>query len=217
MPFYPWPKISRLKREIIITEKLDGTNAGVLISTEEKPHTYVETCPISGHPEYQEVPPGVYASSRKRWITPENDNYGFARWVEENKETLVRDLGPGMHFGEWWGAGIQRKYNVGRKVWSLFNTTLWYGKSFETPYLRVVPVLYNGDWFTDVPGLALPSTIRWSLSRGSIYAPDYHAGMLKRDGSVASPGFMNPEGIVVFHVASNTPFKFTLDGDGHKG
>ena len=165
----------------------------------------MENCPLSGQPEYQTVAPGVYASSRKRWITPEKDNYGFARWVEEHKDTLLRDLGSGMHFGEWWGQGVQRKYNIEEKRWSLFNTTLWYGKSFETPQVESVPVLYQGDWFTEVGGL------------GKIYAPDYHAGILKRDGSVASPGFMNPEGVVIFHVAANTPFKYTLDGDGHKG
>ncbi len=36
-------------------------------------------------------------------------------------------------------------------------------------------------------------------------------------GSVVSPGFMRPEGIVIFHVASGQIFKATLDGDGHKG
>lgn len=35
----------------------------------------------------------------------------------------------------------------------------------------------------------------------------------KIDGSRAVPGFMNPEGIVVFHEASQTCFKKTIDGD----
>jgi hypothetical protein len=37
---------------------------------------------------------------------------------------------------------------------------------------------------------------------------------LIRTGSVAAPGFMKPEGVVVFHVASNTAFKKTIDNDG---
>ena len=41
---------------------------------------------------------------------------------------------------------------------------------------------------------------------------------LAREGSAASPGFMKPEGVVVFHVAGNLMFKKTLDkNDGHKG
>jgi hypothetical protein len=194
IPFRAWPKIYRLNRDIIITEKLDGTNAGVLIVDETTAITHREEDGVY-------VRPGVYASSRKRWITPESDNYGFARWVDENKETLIRDLGTGMHFGEWWGQGIQRKYDAPAKFWSLFNTTLWYGKDFETPNLKVVPVLYQGGWFED----------------DGTYAPENAVGKLCENGSAAAPGFANPEGIVVFHTATNTPFKFTLDGDGHKG
>ena len=29
LTFEPWPKIPRLKRDIIITEKIDGTNAQI--------------------------------------------------------------------------------------------------------------------------------------------------------------------------------------------
>ena len=36
---------------------------------------------------------------------------------------------------------------------------------------------------------------------------------LEQSGSALVPGFMNPEGIVVFHQASRTMFKRTLEGD----
>jgi hypothetical protein len=36
---------------------------------------------------------------------------------------------------------------------------------------------------------------------------------LRTDGSVAAPGFMNPEGIVVYLAASRSMFKVTLEGD----
>jgi hypothetical protein len=36
---------------------------------------------------------------------------------------------------------------------------------------------------------------------------------LKVNGSYAAPGYMNPEGIVVFHVAGNVGFKKTLEKD----
>lgn len=39
----------------------------------------------------------------------------------------------------------------------------------------------------------------------------------QRKGSVASLGFMNPEGIVIFHTAGNVAFKKTFGNDGHKG
>jgi hypothetical protein len=40
---------------------------------------------------------------------------------------------------------------------------------------------------------------------------------LHTEGSVAAPGFMKPEGVVVYHKASNGLFKKTLDNnDQHK-
>lgn len=83
--FEGFPKTSRYSRGCIITEKLDGTNAQVFVTDDGR----------------------LYAGSRNRWITPEDDNYGFAKWVRANAEEL-KLLGPGRHFGEWWGNGIQR-------------------------------------------------------------------------------------------------------------
>lgn len=43
-----------------------------------------------------------------------------------------------------------------------------------------------------------------------------HADLVARlrdEGSVAAPGFMKPEGIVVFHVAAGVSFKKTLEKD----
>jgi hypothetical protein len=36
---------------------------------------------------------------------------------------------------------------------------------------------------------------------------------LRRCGSVAAPGFMDPEGIVIYHTAANFCFKVTLAND----
>ena len=96
-----FPKIPRLENEVIeITEKIDGTNALIYISDD------LET---------------VMAGSKSRWLKPTkaDDNYGFAAWVEDNKDEL-RQLGAGYHHGEWWGKGIQRGYGMDRKVFSLF-------------------------------------------------------------------------------------------------
>ena len=63
---------------------------------------------------------GIWAQSRSN-ITPENDNFGFARYVEDNKKTFdeliehVRYANPNLNgndgvfiFGEWAGGNIQK-------------------------------------------------------------------------------------------------------------
>jgi hypothetical protein len=165
--------MARLSRECIITEKIDGTNAQICITEDGK----------------------MLVGSRTRWITPESDNFGFARWAMEHRDELMT-LGVGRHFGEWWGKGIQSGYGLDTKVFSLFNTKRW--NELNVPqYCSVVPVLYEGTFDQTVIDLSLES--------------------LRINGSVAAPGFLNPEGIMVYHTASGTYFKYTLGGDGHKG
>lgn len=207
IPFEPLPKTHRLERDIVITEKIDGATAGI----------YCE--PFLDNPNVVEF---VHAASRKRWIEPEEDNYGFAAWVEKNAGTLANDLGVGMHFGEWWGSGIRRGYGLtnGEKRFSLFNTRLWGPKveeheettvtidhHFDTLGVASTPILYEG-----------PFTFKTGLGEVHMILPWVEAArLLERDGSVASPGFMDPEGVVIFHKAAQVCFKWTLDGDRHKG
>lgn len=210
--FTPFPKIARLNRDIVVTEKIDGTNAAIVIVPVDR---FDEWFP-NGHahlPGLNEIGAAaiaagthfVFAQSRTRFITPTSDNYGFAAWVERNADNLLLDLGEGTHFGEWWGSGIQRKYGLsgGDKIFSLFNTSRWADVSFETPNLEVVPKLYEGPYDQRAIDLALE--------------------LLRSQGSLAQPGFERPEGIVVFHSASRDFFKVTLEGDekpkgpeGHK-
>lgn len=173
-PFVEFPKIARLSRGMVVTEKIDGTNAQVHITE-------------AGD---------IIAGSRTRWITPHDDNYGFAAWVEAHKSELAA-LGPGSHFGEWWGQGIQRRYGLMEKRFSLFNVGRW-GQGSKDEALRpacchVVPVLFSGDFSVDVVDSAIRN--------------------LRDGGSVAVPGFMQPEGVVVFHVASRTLYKKTIEKD----
>jgi hypothetical protein len=175
--FKAFSKIARLHRECIATEKIDGTN-GLVIVTE------------NGQ---------VVAGSRTRLIMPEADNYGFAKWVAEHADEL-RMLGPGYHYGEWIGAGIQRRYGLDHKRWYLFNVARWAdgGSDVRPACCHVVPVLATGTRINDVVDEALAT--------------------LRRDGSRAAPGFMNPEGVVVYHVAGGHLFKATLEKDEqHKG
>jgi hypothetical protein len=168
--FTPFKKIPRLSREIIITEKIDGTNASIYIGENGE----------------------FLTASRTRWITPENDNYGFSAWANKNKEELLK-LGSGHHFGEWWGQGIQRNYGEKEKIFSLFNVHKWADDSIRPSCCRIVPVLAEGVFDTNL----IENTL---------------AG-LRTLGSIASPGFTKPEGIIIYHKASGYLFKKTVEKD----
>lgn len=171
--FVPFQKIARLNREIVVSEKIDGTNAQIFID---------------------DLGQTMQVGSRNRWIDEKTDNHGFHRWAMENKEELMK-LGPGAHFGEWWGAGIQRRYGLTEKRFSLFNVARWAdgGKEIRPKCCHVVPILYRG-LFED-------------------FNPVATCAALAATGSVAAPGFMDPEGIVVYHVAAKQLFKKTIKDD----
>ena len=42
---------------------------------------------------------------------------------------------------------------------------------------------------------------------------DQQLHILKRNGSQASPEYMNPEGVVIYHKAGNVLFKKTIEKD----
>ncbi len=172
MEFKEFPKIPRLNRDCVISEKIDGTNASIYIGEDGE----------------------FLTGSRTRWITPESDNFGFAMWAQKNKAELLK-LGPGHHFGEWWGVGIQRGYDLSERRFSLFHT---HGILELPPCCRVVPELYSGPFSTQAANTAL--------------------GVLAHSGSQAEPGYMKPEGIVVYHQAARQMFKVTvLDDEKPKG
>ena len=80
MDFKPWPKIPRYNREVLITEKIDGTNSQVRfteitygmneddaagsVDVVLHPHDHGYTC--------------MHVGSRKRWLQPgkQSDNFG---------------------------------------------------------------------------------------------------------------------------------------------
>lgn len=199
MEFEPWPSIARLNKDAVYTEKINGTNAAIVI---ERIHS-INYMPGNGAwPAYVDgVMYAIGAQSRKRMITPEDDNFGFARWVRENRKELVSVLGEGRHFGEWWGSGIQGGYGLpkGERRFSLFNVKRWemqlthkHGHK-DLKELYMVPVL-DRSVFSTVRARELVEELR-------------------EHGSFASPGFMKPEGVVVFHTASQTPYKTFLEND----
>lgn len=181
--FEEFPKMARLSRDCVITEKLDGTNAQV--------HVFESGV--------------VMAGSRNRYVTPMSDNYGFAAWVEAHYDELREGLGVGRHFGEWWGSGIQRRYGLAEKRFSLFNVARWADthvyNEFPLPEKQtlapecchVVPILYRGIFDT--------ARVEATLT------------LLGAEGSKAAPGYNNPEGIVIWHEAARQLFKKTLVKD----
>lgn len=200
MEFVPFSKIGRLSRDVIVTEKIDGTNAQIHILSEAELTPTLEPFVFS-------VGPGVVmlAGSRTRYIKPGDDNFGFAAWAAANAVELFK-LGPGRHYGEWWGSGIQRGYGLpkGEKRFSLFNVSRWVPFG-QTPgdkqdvlpaCVGLVPTLYTGTFDSFM---------------GHV---DDILDQLRATGSWAAPGFMNPEGIVAFHIATGTLFKKTLEKDG---
>lgn len=209
--FVKWGSTPRLFRPVVVTEKLDGTNGAVII----------EAVPMPDVSATRSLPPDVLAElfdartpncvywvgaqSRNRVLRrDEPDNQGFRQWVTEHAGSLVDDLGPGRHFGEFWGHKIARNYGLTEKRFSLFNPATEF-KNFVphadgdvevikilTPGLGTVPVLYEGPLDTD----ALADTL----------------ANLQDYGSAAAPGFMRPEGIVVYHThARRIIGKVTLD------
>ena len=166
MEFKAWPKIVRVenRRKPIFTEKIDGTNACVVIGEN-----------------------GEFAcQSRSRFITPEDDNYGFARWAYANKEELLK-MGEGYHYGEWWGQGIQRGYALTEKRFSLFNQRRWGEHNPNTPLcVSVVPFL-------------------------PVSSVEEAREFLLQNGSVAAPGFPKPGGAVMYEPDTDTCFKIIMD------
>jgi hypothetical protein len=195
MTFEAFPKVPRLNRDCIITEKLDGTNAQVYIQTLGIHAGEVERfgSVLAWRPTYTEEGAYIglqmmYAGSRNRFLEPGNDNFGFGAWVQENSESLWT-LGEGRHFGEWWGQGIQRGYGLDHKRFSLFNVS----RSPPPDCCSVVPVVYTGPFDT-------------------VYIQN-ELGYLREYGSAAAPGFMNPEGLMIYHTAARSMFKVTLEND----
>lgn len=171
MEFEKFPKMPRLgskKDQMIITEKIDGTNAQISINDAGE----------------------VFVGSRNRWITPgkQTDNYGFAGWVDTNKEEILK-LGEGRHYGEWCGQGIQRRYDMDHKEFRLFHT---YIPAETLPAcINQVPILYNGKFSTR----AIHDTFERLWDAGSRLADHW----------------FKPEGIVIYQTTARQLFKMTYE------
>jgi len=86
-----------------------------------------------------------------------------------------------------------RNYGLKEKRFSLFNSARWSHPESRPSCCNVVPVLYKGIFHTDAIACAIHS--------------------LQTEGSQAAPGFMNPEGIIIYHEAAGIGFKKTIKDD----
>lgn len=172
MEFKPFPSIKRINNaHMQITQKIHGSNAQILITTE-----------VPGDAEGLLVHVGginyrVFVGSRTRWIKPDSDNYGFATFVYNNAEEFVNKLGVGQHFGEWAGPGINSGEGLTEKTFVIFDYWKYPAERPLPPQTRVMPVLYTGGM---------------DLSQIELVMQD-----LKQNGSKLVPGFMRPEGAVI--------------------
>lgn len=183
--FQPWPKIPRVEnRKEFYTEKIDGTNACVVIAYVDN-LDLIETKPLWYTNFNELINVAIWAQSRTRLITPEDDNFGFAKWVKENAEELIK-LGEGYHYGEWWGKGIQRGYGLDEKKFSLFNTARWNTDNAPPKCCSVVPTIHA-------------SSVEEAKQ------------ILINNGSFAAPGFMDVEGIVVFEYNTKSYWKAIIN------
>jgi hypothetical protein len=191
--FEKFASLTRFSHGWAITEKLDGTNACVLIAPTTERGTEEQQRHRLGYDRESGL--GIFAQSRNNLLSLDKDNAGFAQFVHQSQKALIAMLGEGRHYGEWVGKGInKRQYGLPDKRFALFNTARWTGADLPDR-VTVVPVLAEG--YMGEPGAEFARIM----------------DDLKANGSRFAPGFMDPEGIVMRHGPSGTLFKKTFDYD----
>ncbi len=150
------PRLERINPILTITQKLHGTNACIHRDGDK-----------------------LRAGSRNRWLTVEKDNYGFAKWVEDNTSMLLEVLPlAGTFYGEWCGPGINSGEGLTERTFVPFDLEIVeIAEGAPSPGLRNLPVLYSGPW-----------------SEQAIMLAEFD---LKRHGSALVPGYMHVEGMVL--------------------
>ena len=157
--FESFPDIKKLgSAALFITQKIHGSNAQIYVFQTE---TGLD----------------LICGSRSRWIAPGDDNFGFAEMVHANKQEFIDKLGPGRHYGEWAGPGINSGEGLKTKTFVLFDHWKYPPERPLPPNTVIVPVLYSGAF---------------DMSKVEEAMND-----LRTNGSKLVAGFMRPEGVVV--------------------
>lgn len=128
-----WEPMKEIK-EVSYTwkPKIHGTNAAIRITKD-----------------------GVFAQSRTQIITPQDDNYGFAAWLETVKphfsdlaKACKEDGNEYTFFGEWCGPGINKGTSINKipeKIFAIFSAALFIFGEFRWVYdpLAILLLLCN--------------------------------------------------------------------------
>lgn len=192
--FESFGKIPRLSKGWSVSEKLDGTNAQIYIVRYEE---------IEFNPDVTDEERGcitmvgdlaLVAGSRNRLISREKDNFGFAAWVQQNAEDLAR-LGPGRHFGEWVGPGIQKN-------------------PLDLPEKALY--LFNPRWIDQGPECVLVVPQLGTMQTEDLEGTFHHLGEEGTFVGEAGPEAKRPEGIIALHLGSNQLYKRTFENDEGK-
>jgi hypothetical protein len=168
--FIKFSSIQRFIQPVVITHKLHGSNGQIYIKDDGT----------------------VMAGSRNRWLTIEDDNYGFAKFVKDREKEILEKLTPGRHYGEVWGVGINSGEGGKTKRFALFNTNQWEGKPLPEG-IDTVPVLYKGPYYEGV--------VEETMAK------------LKAEGSRLVPGFMKVEGVVIYFERSGLRMKHVFENE----
>lgn len=193
LEFVSFPKIGRVSATATITEKIDGTNGQLLFNEEGRM--------LVGSRKREVFPEGTVWEEYADFPDKGTDNFGFALWAYARRPDLFKFLGPGRHYGEWAGQGIQRTYGMDEKRFYLFNTARFGPGRQEIPEhlaeqgLDSVPVLYEGPFGTDSAADAMTD--------------------LLLEGSRLN-NFDNPEGIITYMHGLKVYSKMTFDNPNGK-
>lgn len=127
-------RLEGVKHKFLRTPKIHGTNASVVFNFKNG---------------------NIYAQSRNRVLTVENDNAGFAKWVDEHKNTLRNiqrkhiALSLDHHedlpdyfvmYGEWCGPGIMKGTAINQlseKIFVVFDSVQVYDYELEDEDFRL--------------------------------------------------------------------------------
>ena len=233
MYFEEWPKTPRLFRDVIVTEKIDGTNAAVVI--EEFPYGF-----------YGEVVQEL--NETNEWA---QQNIPALPAIEFVNTELARVLkvvpGPGkMDNGgrpavEYW-VGAQSRSRLLTTSEDNHGFAKWVQQNARTLAQDLGEGRHFGEWWgqgirrnygLDHKRFSLFNTRRFGgvafqtpnvYTTPVLYEGQFHEwavtnalAELSAYGSRAVPGWDRPEGVCVYHRAADQVFKVTLGDDGHKG
>lgn len=187
----PWEPVE-LYAPVTILERVDGVTAQIDVT-----------------------PNAIYPVVNNRIIVPgAGDVFGIAAWLGEHLQELREVLGVGTHTGEWYGAGINRNYGLDHRRFALYNVERWCRHEEDVTEDMRIDREYGKK-----AGYIAPETCGGTLDvvaeiplypqEGSITVKDVPRALylLSRDGSYQVPGFMQPEGVLVYHKKAGMYFK----------